>query len=211
MVAIAIFYRTRIAELVVGIFRADADAWRYVMKLAVATLPAIVVGLGAKDFIEAQFSSPAVVAVCLIITGFILWTTRKSLPAATQEEPSWGAVVGIGLVQAFAILPGISRSGSTVAAALFLGVRSEKAAEFSFLLGIIAISGAAVLMLPDLGEASTAAIVNLALGSVAALISGLGAIWLFVILLRSQVFYRFSYYTWAVGALVLAWLALAPA
>lgn len=208
LVAIVIFFRQRITELIIGLVSRDAAAWRYCSKLAVATLPAVVVGLGAKDFIQDQFSSPAVAAGCLIVTGFILWSTRTTLPLAQDEEPSWAAALLIGVAQAIAILPGISRSGTTLAAGLFLGVRSEKAAEFSFLLGIIAIAGAAVLMLPDLGDASPEVLQNLLIGSVAALISGIGAIWLFLLLLRSQVFYRFAYYTWTVGALTLVWLAV---
>ena len=206
--AIVIFYRRRIGELVAGALRGSPDAWRYGAKLALDTLPAVVVALLAGDWVRAQFASPGVAGSCLLVTGGILWTTRRSVVRAVGEEPSWAAALLIGCAQAFAILPGISRSGTTVAAALLLGVRSDRAAEFSFLLGIVAIAGAAVITLPDLSEANDAVLRQLALGSLAALVSGVAAIWLFLKLLRSQVFYAFAYYTWAVGALFLGWLVL---
>lgn len=206
--AIVIFYRQRIFGLTRDTLRGDANAWRYVAKLIVATLPAVAVGLTLKDLIQEQFHLPWISGVCLLITGAILWTTRSTLPRANAEEPTFLAAFIIGCAQAFAILPGISRSGTTVAMALALGVRAERAAEFSFLMGIIAITGAAVLMLPDLEGASTDLLGAIALGSVAALIFGVIAIWLFIRLLKRQSFHLFSYYTWFAGTLFLGWLAV---
>ena len=208
LVAIAIFYREKIASLLTGALRRDSAAWRYAGKLGAATLPAVVVALLFRDAIERAFAAPELVALCLFATGGILLTTRRTLPKAAGQEPSWRAALLIGCVQAFAILPGISRSGSTVAAALALGVTAAAAAEFSFLLGIIAISGAAVLMIPELGNATAEQWHAIAIGAAAALVSGLAALWLFVWLLARRVFYVFSYYLWAAGALFLAWLYL---
>jgi undecaprenyl-diphosphatase len=105
-----------------------------------------------------------------------------------------------------AILPGISRSGTTVAAALALGVAPVAAAQFSFLMSVIAISGAAVRSLPDLAGVPAGSVSPLLVGGVAALVAGVAAIWLFVRLLQTRGFYRFAYYTWAVGAAFLVWL-----
>lgn len=208
MFAIICFYYRRVYQLTVDVIRVDAVAWRYVAKLAVATVPAVIVGLTLKDLIQAQFALPAVSGVCLLITGVILWTTRWTLLKAERDEPGWLDALLIGCAQAFAILPGISRSGTTVAVALALGIRAEKAAEFSFLMGIIAITGAAVLMFPEIEGASEDLLGSMFLASVAALISGVLAIWLFVVLLRRKTFYVFSYYTWVAGALFLGWLWL---
>lgn len=208
MVAIALFYWRRIFALIQGAVKGDADTWRYIGKLGVGTLPAVGVGLFLKDFIEQQFANPALVGVALIVTGFVLWTTRTTSKTATLEEPSWKAALLIGCAQAFAILPGISRSGSTVSAALALGIAPAAAAEFSFLLGIIAIAGAAVLMLPDLGQSSPEMMSVLSVAAVAALVSGIAAIWSFVWLLRKQAFHYFSFYVWAAGAGFLVWLAV---
>jgi undecaprenyl-diphosphatase len=205
LVAIVAFYRERIWSLVVGVFHRERDAIEYVAKLGVATLPSVVVGLTAKDWIETQFSNPVLVGCALLVTGAIVFSARWTLAGAVAAAPSWLAVLAIGLAQSFAILPGISRSGSTVAIALALGVAPRAAAEFSFLLGIIAITGAAVLTLPELSQAAPDALLNVAVGSAAALASGLVAIWLFVQMLDRSLFHYWAWYCWAVGAAFLAW------
>jgi undecaprenyl-diphosphatase len=205
LAAILLFYHRRIGELVLGALRLRPDALRYAGKLVVGTLPAVVVGLTAKDFIADQFSAPPVVASLLLVTGGIVWTTRSTSGTGSASEPGWCAALLIGFAQAFAILPGISRSGSTVAAALALGLAPSAAAEFSFLLGIIAISGAAALMLPDLRQAAPAQLSAMALGFASALPSGILALWLFVRMLRSNSFYRFAWWAWLAGLASLAW------
>ena len=141
----------------------------------------------------------------LLTTGVIVMSTRWTAPRATAAVPSWGAALLIGCAQAFAILPGISRSGSTVAMALLLGVAPLAAAEFAFLLGILAIAGAAVLLFPDLHSADPSAMTDLALGGVAALASGLVAIWLFVRMLDRSLFHYWAWYCWGVGGAFLVW------
>jgi undecaprenyl-diphosphatase len=209
LVSVLVFYRRRVAELLVGVLTREPDAWRYVAKLAVASLPAVIAVLAIGDFLEAQFEHPAVTGLCLLVTGVALWTTRHTAPGASQLEPGWLAAFWIGCAQAVAILPGISRSGATVAAALALGVRPIAAAEFSFLMSVIAISGAAARQLFELEPVAAGELAALLWGGVAAMLSGLAAIWLFVRLLRGLLFYRFAYYTWAVGLAFLIWLALA--
>ena len=199
LVAIVVFYRERIGGLIRGTLAADPDSLLYVGQLAAATLPAVAVGLFARDAVEEVFASPGWVAAALILTGFILWTTRWTVSRAHALRPTWGLAIGVGIAQALAIAPGISRSGTTVAVALALGLAPRVAAEFSFLLGTVAIAGAAVLMLPDLATASSGQLGNLALGSAAALLSGLVAIWAFVRMLDRQAFYLFAWYAWAVG------------
>lgn len=208
LVAIVVFYRVRIAELVWGVFAGRADAWRYVAKLALATLPAVAVGLLARGRVEAAFATPAVAGAGLLVTGALLFTTRWTERGARRPEPGWGVALVIGLAQALAILPGISRSGSTVAIALALGVAPRAAAEFSFLLGVLAIAGAAVLVLPDVGAFGPAPWASLATGFVAALVAGLLALRIFVWFLEQRAFYVFAYYDWAAGAVFLTWLAL---
>ena len=208
LVAIVIFYRARIWELIFGVLSGKPEAWRYGCKLALASVPVGVVGLTAKPMVEELFGSPWVTGVCLMVTGVIVWSTRDRLRNDSKEEPSWKAVALIGCAQAFAILPGISRSGSTVAAALALGIAPAVAAEFSFLLGVIAISGAAVLSLGEIAATPPEMIASLVIGSIAALISGLGALWLFIQMLRNDVFHLFAFYAWTVGASFMLWLAL---
>ena len=208
LVAILIFYRRRVAKLAYGTITRNRHALEYVGKLAIGTLPAVVAALTLRSFIEAQFNSLLVVGICLIITGFLVWSTRFTIQAGEDQgddEPTWKGAFLIGCMQAIAILPGISRSGSTVAAGLALGMNPLAAAEFSFMLGMIAMGGAGVLLLPELNTADPALMSNITAGSIAALISGLGALAAFVWLLRTQRFYIFCWYAWVVGAATVAW------
>jgi undecaprenyl-diphosphatase len=209
LLAILIFYRERVAELGFGALRGDADAWRYVGKLVVGTLPAVALVLMAGDFLESLFDVPSVTGVALLVTGGFLWTTKTTLPRATGAEPGWGAALLIGCAQAVAIVPGVSRSGATVTTALALGVAPLAAAEFSFMLGVVAITGAAVRMIPELSSFPVQEMPAILIASAAALASGLAALWLFVQLLRNQSFHKFALYLWPVGAAFLVWLAVA--
>lgn len=208
LVAIVAFYHKRVWALTVGTLRFDTPHLRYVGKLIVGTLPAVVVALTAREFIEAQFNAPAVAGSMLLITGCIVWSTRYTISRGAETEPSWTDALLIGCAQAFAILPGITRSGTTVATALALGMSPLAAAEFSFLLGVIAMAGAAILLAPEMAAASTTLIANILVGGGAALISGLAALVSFIWLLRSQRFYIFAWYAWLAGGGFLAWLFL---
>ena len=208
LVSVLIVYRRRVAALVWGVLERRPEELGYAGKLALATLPAVAAVLVMGEFLEAQFEAPAVAGWGLLATGAILWTTRRTLPRAAAPEPSWSAAFWIGCAQAVAILPGVSRSGSTLAAALACGVAPLAAAEFSFLMGVIAISGAAVRALPEVGAVAPGGASALAVGGAAALVSGVVAILLFVRLLRSRAFHRFAYYTWLAGGAFLLWLAL---
>lgn len=201
--AILIFYRRRVAILAVGVFTFKPFALDYAGKLIVGTLPAIVVALLLRDLIEEQFESLLGVGICLIITGFLVFSTRFTNKHEGTEVPSWGQALIIGCVQAFAILPGVSRSGSTVAAGLALGLHPLAAAEFSFMLGMIAMAGAGILMLPELTAIDASLLTSITAGSIAALISGLAALVAFVWLLRTQRFHIFAWYAWAVGAITI--------
>jgi undecaprenyl-diphosphatase len=209
LVAIVAFYHKRVWSLTVGTLGFDPNTWRYVGKLALGTLPAILVALTARELIEAQFEAPVVVGVMLLITGGIVWSTRYTITRGELQEPSWRDAFLIGCAQAFAILPGITRSGTTVAAAMALGMAPLAAAEFSFMLGIIAMAGAAVLLAPEIASASQAVISAILVGGGVALLSGLMALFSFVWLLRSRLFYVFAWYAWIAGGSFLLWLWLA--
>ena len=208
LAAIALFYHSRIWTLLIGAMKGEEAAWRYAMKLVVATLPAIGVALLARDFIESQFESPMVAASLLLVTGCIVWSTRWTINRGQVEEPTWSQALVIGCAQALAILPGISRSGTTVATAMALGMAPLAAAEFSFMMGIIAMVGAAVLWLPDMLNADPSLLGSIFASSIAALVSGLAALVAFVWLLKTQRFYVFAWYAWGVGATYLTFLWL---
>jgi undecaprenyl-diphosphatase len=208
LLAIVVFYRARIAELVRGVLGRETDSFSYVVKLAIATLPAVVVGLFFKDFVEAIFDAPWTAGAGLLVTGAFLITTRSTQATARGLAPGYAQAFWIGCAQALAIAPGISRSGTTLAVALAFGVAPLAAAEFSFLLGIIAIVGAAVLELPGVLAAPADSLRPLWVGASAAAVTGLGALTLLVRLLRAQRFHWFAGYTWVTGLAFLAYLAL---
>jgi len=205
--SVLVVYRRRVLGLSAGVLRRSPEALRYVGKLVIAPLPAVLAVWLAGDVLEKQFESVRSAAACLLVTGGVLWTTRLTIARARRPEPGWGAALLIGCAQAVAILPGISRSGATVAVALALGVAPAAAAEFSFLMSVIAIAGAAFRVLPELAAAPPEQMTALLLGGAAALLSGIAAIWMFLRLLRSRAFHRFAYYTWTAGLLALLWLA----
>ena len=112
----------------------------------------------------------------------------------------------IGIAQAFALVPGISRSGATVVAALWLGVEAEEAAAFSFLMAIPVIAGAAVLQIPDIGSGAGPSWGTLLLGASAAGVTGVFAIRTLVAMLSRRSFHMFAPYCWLVGLGFLTYL-----
>lgn len=200
VLAVLAVYRGRVAALVRGMAQGAGEAWRYVFLLLIATLPAAAAGLLLGDIFERAFDSLVVVGANFIVTGTILWSTARVVETAAAPQPGRGGALGIGVAQALAILPGISRSGTTVAAALWLRVEPVRAAEFSFLLAIPAIAGAALLQVPRVpAHLSQVGWGPLAVSCVAALVAGIVAIRLLVALLRRRAFHRFAPYCWFLG------------
>jgi len=209
LLAVLIVYRGRIVELVVGCVRGRVDAWRMVGLLALASIPAAIVGLLFEHAIEEAFDSLLLVGIDFLVTGGVLWSTRRLGGRAVAETPTVGGATAIGVAQAFAILPGISRSGTTVSAALWFGVKPQRAAEFSFLMAVPAIAGAAVLELPNLSLGTVGGGWGpLLAGFVAALASGVFAIRFLVALLRRGSFHRFAPYCWALGIVTVLWAVI---
>lgn len=207
LLSILLVYRQRVTDLVVGCARGEADSWGYLGLLVIATIPAAVLGLFFEDAISAFFDDPAVVGFAFLATGTFLFSARRALARNPQDGPTLRTALIMGVAQAFALVPGISRSGSTVVAGLWGGVAGREAAAFSFLMAIPAILGAAVLKLPEAQATglSTAALVG---GSLTAAVTGVLAIRSFVALLKRQSFHGFAYYLWPAGVGFLFYLAL---
>ncbi len=207
LISVIVIYRDRILDLLSGVLKRDPGAWRYIGLLAVATLPAGLTGVFFRDIIQGLFESPFVPAIAFLVTGLILWSTRAALGREDWKKPGWRVALLIGFAQAFALIPGISRSGTTVAMALWLGVAAEEAAAFSFLMAIPAIAGAAVLQIPELAsEGLTLSGAALAAGSIVAAVTGIVAIKAFVALLAKRAFHRFAIYCWGIGSAFLLYL-----
>jgi undecaprenyl-diphosphatase len=147
---------------------------RLILGLIVGTIPAVLIGLFAMDAVEASFESVTGTGIQLLVTAGILAVTPW-LPSGTAPISGWRALL-IGIAQAIAILPGVSRSGITLAAGLATGLSARDAARFSFLLSVPAILGGAVLEAGALAQLSRIAAIPLVLGFLASGISGYLAI-----------------------------------
>jgi undecaprenyl-diphosphatase len=210
LVSILMVYRARVGRLLRGVVTGERDALTYAGLVVVATLPAGVLGVFAKEAIEGLFDNAWAPGVALLVTGSFLWSSRGVAARARAERPTWLAALLIGLAQAVALVPGISRSGATVVAALWLGVEAREAAAFSFLMAVPAVAGAAVLQLPALaGDGASGLLPSVVLaGSVVAGMTGVLAIRTFNAMLARRSFHFFAPYCWAVGFLYLAYLAV---
>lgn len=204
LASVLVVYGRRLWEIIRGVLRGDGPSVRYAGLLVLATIPAGLIGVLFHRQIEERFHSLAWLGVQFVITGAILWTTRG--PRGDGTVPSPGAATAIGVAQAVAILPAISRSGATVAAALWAGLTPAAAAEFSFLMAIPVIAGAGLLEGRDavLNVAQVGA-VPWAVSFVVAFAAGIWSIRLLVALLARGRFYLFAPYCWAVGAFTLAY------
>ncbi len=202
--SVLVVYGRRLWSVTTGVVRGRPEELRYFGLLVLATIPAGVVGGLFHTKVEAAFHSLAFVGAAFIVTGLALWTTRRA--TGDRTAPSGGGALLIGLAQAVAVFPGISRSGSTVSAALWCRLSPVWAAEFSFLLAVPVIGGAALLE----GRHATANVaavgaVPLAASCAVALASGIWSIRFLVALLRRGRFHAFAPYCWGVGALTVAY------
>lgn len=144
LLAVLAYYRSDLLRLLH--LRTDPEARRILMLLAVGTVPAAVIGLALHGPIEVVFSEPWLAAVALMVTGVILlFTLLVGRGMRRLAEGRWTDGVVVGFAQAFALLPGISRSGMTIAAGMSQGFQRREAARYAFLLSIPAIAGAGLL------------------------------------------------------------------
>ncbi len=179
------------------------ESFNFSLKIILSMIPAVIVGLFFEDFIASLFVGEITfVAVMLMITGLLLFLADQV--NENNKELNYSNTFYIGVIQAIAILPGISRSGATIALAVLLKIDRNKAARFSFLMVIPLILGsmAKSLMNGDLIHDSTA-LIPLLVGFVSAFITGVFACrWMVTLVKKSQLKY-FSFYCFAVGALAI--------
>lgn len=206
LVSVLLFFRKSLWRLVQSLYTKELEDERMmIFWLGLATVPAVIAALLFKDFFDAVPGKPVVVSGLLIFTGLILFVPRLIKGHVAQIGLKSSVIMGIG--QAFAILPGVSRSGSTIAAGLVSGVKAEKAAEFSFLMSIPAIAGGFVLTMKDRIEETGSLSAALQscfntpylAGALAAAIVGLLAIYLVMGAVKKGKLEYFSYYCFAAG------------
>ena len=199
-----IVFRKDITDLVKGMFSTKKnDSHTFAIKIILSMIPAVFIGLFLEKQITALFDQNLIlVGSMLLFTGVILYWAEKTPKAEGQVTHKKALLIGI--VQAIAILPGISRSGSTIAGALILGIDRERAARFSFLMVLPLIFGSMAKSLLDFdGVPEQLHLIPLFIGFLASLVTGIFACkWMIALVKRSQLIY-FSFYCFIVGGISL--------
>lgn len=191
--------------------RADEPEGRLAWLILLTMVPAAIVGLLFEETIVNTLGAPWLIAVLLIVFGAVMWAVdRWSSKVREVDDLGWRGALAIGVSQALALSPGVSRSGVTMVAGLLVGLKREAAARFSFLMSIPIIGGAALysgigLVQEGLPEGTAAAFVA---GMTAAALSGFAAIWFLLAYLRRHSFMPFVLYRFAVGGGALLLMAL---
>jgi undecaprenyl-diphosphatase len=198
LLAVVCYFFKDIISLIKGFFKFNwkNEDFRVCIYLIIATIPAGIVGFLFRDFISGTFSNFMVLGMGFFISAMFLLTASFS---RENKELSLYKSFIIGISQALAILPGISRSGSTTSTGILLGISKEKAIRFSFLLAIPAILGASLLELGNLGSLNLSS----ALGFVSAFLFGLLGIFLFLKRVSLRSFKWFALYCFLLGVLSL--------
>ena len=215
LIAVFVVFKKQIIDLLTGFFGGasqalsgrkalkdvynDSQSFKTATAILIGTIPAGIVGIVFKDSIEGLFTSEKAVLYSMLFTGCILFLTFF----AGNREKKVGLISGIliGIAQAVAIAPGVSRSGMTISSALFLGIKREDAGEFSFLLSLPAILGATVLALKDcfeVGAISFTPEIAIA-GIISSFISGWLSLVFLMKIVRSGKIGYFAFYCFAVS------------
>ena len=195
--SIMVFYKMDLIDLLVGTFKGSADELQTVGQIALATLPAVIGGLLLKDHLKMFFSGSFYTGIFLCMTGCILFLLKFREP---NDNPiHYRTSIMIGVAQMIAILPGISRSGMTITAAILLGISGSVAFRFSFLLAIPVIVGAGILSISDVQQLNSQLLLPLFFGCAAAAVTGYAALKLLYSLVIKHKMWQFSIYCWTIG------------
>lgn len=211
LVPVLWFYREHIGLLVKdpilgeGPFK-EREGVKLLALLIAASVPTAIIGLTFEDLFERLFTNPAALTVTFALTGCILMASGIWDRSANKVALTIPLAIVLGVAQGFAITPGISRSGTTIAVALMLGMDREVAARFSFLMSVPAILGAVILKFKD-ADLSAIDSVQLLVGGLASMFTGYLALVLLVKLVKSGKFQNFAWYCWG-AAIVAGVLAL---
>lgn len=213
LLAIFVYFRRAVWQLV-------TRDWHLIPLLIVGTIPAVVIGLPLKEYATDWLESPLLAGCMFPVTAALLiWGARQPEGGTSYRQLSYGGVVKIGLLQALALLPGVSRSGATIAGGLVCQLDRRSAATFAFLLAIPAIGGAGLLEVLKLfhrsqsaaAEASstvaatTTAPLTLAVGALVSMAVGLFALWWLLKWVQQGRLALFAWYLLPLGAAVVVW------
>ncbi len=209
--AVLIFLWRDVATALSGFFRGlvspaarREDGWRLALLVLVGSVPTAAIGLAMRGVFE-HLNAPLPVAIALAITGFILWFAPRSGPKHEVGQVTFKDALIAGTVQGLAVFPGISRSGSTIAALLARGVDKELAPKLSFLMYLVVSFGVAIIGVEEV-LAADIELWPLVAMTLASFLVGYAALKLVFALLRRGQFRAFSPYLWAVSAFTLFYL-----
>jgi len=223
VVAVIVLFKKDIKELVISFFDSvnkmshgenisnifkNNSSSKLAWFLAISTIPAAIIGYTFSSYFEMLFSKPIIASFMLTITGTFLWFGNKKFVGGSKNisEITCKDAIIIGMVQALAIFPGISRSGLTVIAGLSRNLDREFAAKYSFILSVPIILGASIFKMGELSLLNIDLFI-LILSGLAAAISSYGAMKIFIGLLKNRKIYFFSYYLWIISGLTI-WISL---
>jgi len=212
LAAVVVVYLKEIRAILASVFlfiggsRGETRDENLVMAgcILAGSMPTAIIGFTLKQFEDVLFTSSVLVGGMLLVTGTILWISRRFYRDTTKGGGlTLKSALIIGVVQGFAVIPGISRSGSTIAAGMFTGLDRAKAARFSFLLSIPAIAGAQVVSMKDALETGVLIDPATIYGTIVSFVVGLMALKLLIRLVHAGRFHLFAPYCWLAGAFVL--------
>ena len=214
IMAVVVTYWSLFWNMGIGLLRRESEAIRFVRNILLAFMPAAIIGLLAKDAIDAMLETPLVVAVALVIGGIAILVLEKTITPSEEvgvANLGWRTAIGVGFVQCLAMIPGTSRSGATILGALAMGVGRKTAAEFSFFLAVPTMLGAAtvkILAEPEklLSGTSSVGWDEIAIGFVTSFIVALLIIRAFVAYVSKHGFAPFAWYRIVIGTAALIWL-----
>lgn len=204
LVAVFLYFRQEISQIVLGLIKLKKDSIQLASLVIIATIPAVIVGGIFENQIGQTFNALRLNGGFFLLTAFLLFSTYFVKNNHKEiVHLNWKDALFIGLFQALAILPAVSRSGATISAALFRGVSRAAAFRFSFYLFIPAIVGALVLQLPDLSRSSVLEFKYYFFGMLIAGLLGYFSLIILESVLKSSKFYLFGFYCLVIGLLLL--------
>ena len=203
--AVVVYFRREVYRLLKGVVRPRSDDGRLAWLIALGTVPAVFAGALLNELVEDYFGSPDIAAFMLILTGLLLVSTLLTgRGVKSMHRIKWFDAILVGVAQACAIMPGLSRSGSTIVVGLFLGIKKVDAARFSFLLSLPAIFGAVIWEGRHIGSAPNEILLPILAGTIAAGLVGYLSIAVMLKVVSRGKLYYFAPYCFLLAIFVLA-------